>query len=787
MSNSEIRILDLEYKYDLEDKNLIIVEDDEDTKYSTLYELGRYLSGDYESPDDSKFYSSLKVNDLISKCNISISSKASKKEIDELYDRITQITTNNPSGTKDQELIDARGSQSSLSNRFLYERGLVDDKYASKIRTSKSGTRLNLNDHKGYIDLDIDKVNSNSTGKVIISSKNIFNVDSSLTYDASITKLSNVNGFKYTQMINNHKTQITINFNEETISSYTLYAFSCDVSFSDSFIDKNAYFVVNYKDGTKAEYKYDHGISEVYTFYARKSFKSVTLKYDSNNFINNASVTFENVMIYRLSDVTDQWTEDPKYIDYHYEEIQVGASTASLYEIVNDDYIISTTIPNSTLTAKYYDHINTIEHLTAELNQLKDEFYSERDKCGLIENEGLFVPFNERKAHATNYPSSAEIAINRDIEYYRNGECGSVITINKDATTNPSYTLYTRFVDYDIESVNLTFYIDKTVFYNFTDNDGIRVHLSSDSVDVTITNYFTYVIKKSEMVQGWNNVKRNIKEFSKTGNPDSRNIQSVSVEIGRNDNLNGSSFIINGLTFNQRMVPTVILSFDGIYDDSISYLYPFLKARDIPASVLLNNSRTLTNQEYDYLIGLRTVNNWDIGTYGCNPNKELLTNDDNYRNQYIALKGSKEWITDNMVNTPVSYSAPYGNLRPITVPILKDLGYKIARTDSKGYISIFTEKDFAIPMHLISNETPFEEIKEKIDYAINNGVALSLYTRNVTEYGSEADATIMIFESVINYLLEKKNSIQCVTMKEFYDKCVNNKYVEDAYTITIPR
>ena len=163
----------------------------------------------------------------------------------------------------------------------------------------------------------------------------------------------------------------------------------------------------------------------------------------------------------------------------------------------------------------------------------------------------------------------------------------------------------------------------------------------------------------------------------------------------------------------------------------------------------MNSSRTLTAKAFDSIIKLRAVDDWDIGVYGCNPNKEILIKDDNYRNQYIALRASKQWIQDNIIDNPTSYCAPYGNLRPVTVPLLKDFGYNIARTEGTGYISNFTKYDFAIPSQLVGNLNTFDEIKERIDYAIDNNVALCLYTNDVTEYGSEISATQVLFESII--------------------------------------
>ena len=58
-------ISDMEKKLDIEDDNLIIVEDAEDTKHSTISELKKCFSGDYKDPSDKRFYSSEKIESLL--------------------------------------------------------------------------------------------------------------------------------------------------------------------------------------------------------------------------------------------------------------------------------------------------------------------------------------------------------------------------------------------------------------------------------------------------------------------------------------------------------------------------------------------------------------------------------------------------------------------------------------------------------------------------------------------------------------------------------------------------
>ena len=57
MENSRIRIAELLEKDRIEDENLIIVEDDEDTKRSTISKLKKSLCGDAYDPTSNLFYS----------------------------------------------------------------------------------------------------------------------------------------------------------------------------------------------------------------------------------------------------------------------------------------------------------------------------------------------------------------------------------------------------------------------------------------------------------------------------------------------------------------------------------------------------------------------------------------------------------------------------------------------------------------------------------------------------------------------------------------------------------
>ena len=153
-----------------------------------------------------------------------------------------------------------------------------------------------------------------------------------------------------------------------------------------------------------------------------------------------------------------------------------------------------------------------------------------------------------------------------------------------------------------------------------------------------------------------------------------------------------------------------------------------------------------------------------------------MIEDDNPREQYMAVKDTRQWFYDNLTSDVVSYAAPFGNLRPVTEPILRELGFKIAKVTADAYCSFFSENDFAIPMHLLSNAPGkgADAVCVKIDEIVETGQVLCIYTDNVTKYGDDLSATKVSFEKVIAHIQKyiDQGSLECMTFSEFYKQCV---------------
>lgn len=748
-SNNITIISDLEKKIDIEDKNLIIVEDDEDTKQSTVSELKKCFSGDYKEPSDMNFYSSKKIENIMDGVKRELSTFASDSKVESIEKRIENIIAVNGTG-KDTEIVDARDGENTLQARLERDKEYAEDKYMKKARKSIEGTQISTGQN-GYIDIYVKEFSDTFT-TVYLYSKNRLSING-ITQSNQIQILET--GFKFTQLDANNLS-VTIPVSDLPKGKYFFFAnISNDLLFKDKGNIKLA--IKNTKDET-AYTEFEYAQSNKFEFEAPKAFNQIKIIFNKDKFVSNSSVIFNNVMLTTTDEIDG-------YIPNEIKFFTINKNSPNRYNVYNRNYDINC---KDTIIVEYYDD-TTINSIQNDVDELKSIVINNRDKCGLIENYGDYLFFDNVICET---PTSCRLSYDND-KFMRNGVPSLKMIFQEDVRVNPVFVLPIKEYVENINSVSLVFYMDKTDSYYFNTQEPITISLCSDSYEEPeMVNYMSVKLKKSELVQGWNIIKKSVAEFTRYGRVNEHGIQYVKIEVAENSGLDNRTMYFNSVVFNQKMKPTLLLAFDGIYEEGINYTYPYLTTREVPATILANNRTTFSRTVLDTIVNLRAKYGWDLGQYGCNPNKELLTHDDNAREQYLALKNAKEWLKDNLIYNPISYSAPYGNLRPITVPILKDLGYKIVKTDSTGYCNFFEPKyDFAIPMTLMSNETTAEEIIEKIQYAIDNECCICIYTNNVTDYGDEISAKKTLLEAVIKFILENKDKITMMTFSEFYNKC----------------
>ena len=174
MPNTNL-IAELIVKKSIEDSDIIIVEDNEDTKQSTVENLKKNFNGDNDDPNNLKFFSSSKVNEIKQSLQKEIAAKASHSELSTLKKAVdTIITTQTEQEAKDIEIITARDGCDTLANRLDRDKESLSSRMMKKYKRTATGTRIYLGDFHGYGDVLVDTMTS---GRLIVANCNYFNIE----------------------------------------------------------------------------------------------------------------------------------------------------------------------------------------------------------------------------------------------------------------------------------------------------------------------------------------------------------------------------------------------------------------------------------------------------------------------------------------------------------------------------------------------------------------------------------------------------------------------------------
>ena len=756
-SRTTIKIAEMLERTNIADSDLMIVEDEIDTKRTTVKELKRAFNGDGMDPSSYKFYSSKHVKDLIDSVNIAISNMPSGEEFESLEQQVKNIQQNSGSGSeKDAELVAARGTYDTLSDRLEGDIKDLEKKYIQFPTVEHMGMIVDLSDiEKADVVITCPSYSKETT--VTVSGKNKYtHGDTGYT---QVTKTETGIKWVYSKAQNSFNIPIGVNL---PAGEYILYA---DYSFSSDFVKEGTVLKLVHTDGSTVTVGFDY--SGKFRFSVDKPIKAFQILPNISTIVDNMWMQMDNLMI----SADDSLESYYAYCDTSY---TVAADKVNTKTLTIQRCTIRRS--ESTIQVSAIDTSYTGNRIKEEIEELQSYTSQPEDYCGLLEEKGTYVYAENHTV--VNSPSMCSMEL--DDSKLRNHKPSVKITYmdyNEDDQPRFTITMEDVLNLNDARLISFQMYIDKDLSERFSEDDGIKIMLSSDSaIENPATNYFYFDIGKNSFVQGWNTIKLKISDFLKHGNPNLGNITQVNFRLYSSEFTNGKSMWINSIIIDQRIKPVVLFAFDNFYEEAFDYQFPYLYSRGIPATIFANDKQTLTRTYMDNVAKLHYQYGWDLGNYGCNPNKEIMIEDDNPREQYMAVKETRQWLYDNFTEKVISYAAPFGNMRAVSEPVLKELGFKIAKATADQYCSFFSEKDFVIPMHLLSNAEGCgaDIINAKIDEIVETGQVLCIYTDNVTRYGDDISATKVSFESVIEHIQKYINqgSLECMTFSEFYEKCV---------------
>lgn len=370
-TTTTIRIAEMLEKTNIEDDNLMIVEDDIDTKRATVKELKRAFNGDGLTPDSYKFYSSKQVTDMINSVNVAISTLPSRKEFDDIAQQIKNITGSTGEG-KDSELVAARGKYDTLSDRLAGDQKDLEKKYIQFPTVSHTGMQIDLSDiEEAHATVTCPSYENKTTLKVI--GKNRY------TYgDTGFSQVVKVNGhglkITYTKAQNAFSIPIGQNL---PAGEYVLYA---NPSFSDNFVKEGTVLKIIYTDSSSSQVSYEY--SNMIRFTAQKAFKAFQILPNVATIVDNMWVQLDDVMISEDSSLT-------KFYEYCDTSYNIEANKTITKELVLTRCVLSRS--ESTLSVEATDTSYTGNKIKEEIETLKTYTTQPEDYCGLLENKGTYI------------------------------------------------------------------------------------------------------------------------------------------------------------------------------------------------------------------------------------------------------------------------------------------------------------------------------------------------------------------------------------------------------------
>lgn len=812
---SEIKIEDLTRLRDIENDDIIIVEDKEDTKKSTILDLKKSFNGDSKDPSYTDYYSSEMIQKLLT--GAAVNSDAVYAAISEFDKRLSNITK--VDGSSNSEVVNARYSnlvgliKDDLNSRLTADNNEILARLEEKITCPV--VKLDANNIENLANYNAGKIqyrlrlknntSSPQTVSLYCMGKNLFSKksymsDRGITFNSSILKITPEEGntnfkFKVGFAKNNHFGLMDI-YAKDIVAplpagSYYL-GINCRFEHMNGLVEYTSpglgisglSLLVEYTDGSTITIESSKNVYEIPD--NSKNIQYISLVFSTTAVSNIRACEFINIQLvptFAMPSRIDNYnySKTIAFID----EISVPTSNSEIvnypkYSPYSADYSkLYITDNRGVLDVMVRDSSIDGDYMLREINKAVEIATGDKDYCGLINKD---KPGDYYKLPEYNPTVIKNCAIRSDNSHYRNG-IDSTQAVLVFSTGEKSKIAFYPIIDIsNTEYISIQLYIDRTIFEHFSEDDGITVYLSSDGESESIVNSYNIDLGSNRFVQGWNTIKIKKSEFTREGYPDDRKINRVQFDISTTDVMSGKSIWINSIILDQMIKPTVLLAFDfgfgdindEAYSDMFAFQYPYLYSRDIPATVFLNSKQDIPSSDMDKLAQLQFEYGWDIGAYGCTPDKDKLIRDDNARDQYKSLKVTREYISANFHDNVISYAAPYGNLRPVTVPILKDLGFKIAKAASDSYCSFFGKDDMVLPMCIMNSETTIEDIRDKIKYAIDTGQALCLYTERATQYGDEISVKSSVYKKIVEYIQSRvaDGSLQCLTFADFYNKCV---------------
>lgn len=400
----------------------------------------------------------------------------------------------------------------------------------------------------------------------------------------------------------------------------------------------------------------------------------------------------------------------------------------------------------------------------AAISELSDDIY---ERCGLVEKKGVFEPF------APNVIASGVDVVDAPFAYSRFNNPSKKIIV-KPTEGIKAFNFQQSFTFGAFDTITVLMYIP---VHTFNNRAKLQFYLQLASSRMANKQATAIFVDSALLNVGWGAYKIPLSAFNFL-NATIDNMDLLSLKIRTLSSITEDFEVIcGGYIYNERMKPTVVMSFDGVYNtDTVENgKFDALVKNGIHATMFQSANTSYSDETKKAFYGHVINNNFEVQMYAT-ANRDYVQTEEAPEKQYNELRTQKEWLYENRIcGLPQMYAAPNGILPNTTMKLLKSLGFKMARSGSCWFVSRFTDKDFNVGFKGIYGTNTADTVKNMIDEAITDGKAIFLFTHEVKDNPTSYDSGIANFSAVCDYIGEKIESgeLQSLNFTEFYNACVN--------------
>lgn len=242
---------------------------------------------------------------------------------------------------------------------------------------------------------------------------------------------------------------------------------------------------------------------------------------------------------------------------------------------------------------------------------------------------------------------------------------------------------------------------------------------------------------------------------------------------------------LDSIIFDLKQTPVVCLSLDQLHQESFDNgAYQYLLNSGLPFSLYCRgwDDTSLISAEWlDWAKNAEYNYGAELGVYGSYGEAQGAVNGaTDYDSAKVNLAASWSAFFKTFGHAPATYAAAKGFTSEFSLRAAKDVGFKIVRGGQLNMLNAYLDKDTVqLPMTSLSYDTNADNVKNKIDTAIQYGYQLNLFTHGAYDTASDSDyLKLADFKSMIDYLAEQRTlgKLKVLTIDDYVTQAIKGVF-----------